>query len=312
MKTYRRACTLMLTALAACDGGPTGPGGGSGTGSDPLPAGAPTLPVPAGPLADVPGTSDTLTVITAVTADFFPRVNRARGDWNVEVCLPFQPCFSDDPTDTWSDELPPTGGIPVALQPVIGRILLVEEGIPEAPTQAAFSSVLGFMTLTIEHDFQGPALAGTVHLRRDRYWERQALSSGVGEYLLLSGDTEATLETTYSSGTSTTQTEEFGQSLTAEVGLGIGPLSASLSGTLSETFSTSVEVREDRSESFSRTVRGSPGAQTRFMVWILTERYTFTDEDGVPFTDPAYDLVADTLFRRGVATALQATDFPLP
>ena len=83
-------------------------------------------------------------------------------------------------------------------------------------------------------------------------------------------------------------------------------------GTLSQTFSTSVELSEDRSESFSRTVRGSPGKQTRFMVWILTERYTFTDEDGNSFTDPAYEFAPDDLFRRGVATALQAADFPLP
>ena len=44
----------------------------------------------------------------------------------------------------------------------------------------------------------------------------------------------------------------------------------------------------------------------------LTERYTFTDANGDPFTDASYELVLETLYRRGVATALQATEFPLP
>jgi hypothetical protein len=84
-----------------------------------------------------------------------------------------------------------------------------------------------------------------------------------------------------------------------------------VSGTLSESYSVSVKINQESSETFSRTVHGSNGKQTRFMVWILVERYTFTDAAGEPLIHPAYEFTPLELNRSGVATALQATEFPL-
>jgi len=325
-----------LVMIAACGTDAVGPEtGDNGTDSDPLPADAPQLPVPAGPLADVAASSDTLTVIQPLATDFHPRVLRVRGDWTLQarqcafqafpgVCAQWWPWETFAPVlDTWNDQIPPqrfsvtNDMIPMIHKAAlggIGRILLFEDGATVTPAVVHLTGTgtVGGDDYETKKDLKPVTMTETVYLRRDRYWERQQLSSGVGDYLLVSGDTEASLSTTYSTGTSRTETEEFGRSVTATVGLSYGPLAASVSATLSESYSVSTEVREDKSETFTRTVRGSPGKQTRFMIWALTERYTFTDANGDPFTDPAYELILETLYRRGVATALQATDFPLP
>lgn len=330
-RTLLVAWPLTLVMSAACVTEAVGPDDGEeGTPSDELPADAPQLPVPVGPLADVAATSDTLTVMEPLATNFRPRVTDARGSWDLEArqCLiagPFQ-CggwypWESFPTvsSTWSDEIPSqrfdaTGDlIPMAFSG-LGRILVFENGSAATPGLLRYigSGTVGGDDYETRKDFLPLVLSETVYLRRDRYWVRQQLSSGVGEYLLVTGNTEASLSTTYSSGTSRTETEEFGRSVTATAGLSYGPLSASVSGTLSQSYSTTVEVREETSETFTRTVRGTPGKQTRFMVWALTERYTFTDANGDPFTDPNYELVLDEiLYRHGVATALQATEFPL-
>lgn len=334
MRTFYRTLLvgwpLVLMLAAACSTPPVGPDVEEGTPSDELPADAPALPVPAGPLADVAATSDTLTVIEPLATSFRPRVTNALGSWDLEArqciveilfnCSQWYPweAFSTI-WSTWSDEIPSQRFdatddlIPMAFSE-LGRILLFENGSAARPKLLHYtgSGTAGGDDYETKKDFLPLVLSETVYLRRDRYWVRQQLSSGVGEYLLVTGNTEASLSTTYSSGTSRSETEGFGRSVTATAGLGYGPLSASVSATLSQSYSTTVEVREETSETFTRTVRGTPGKQTRFMVWALTERYTFTDANGEPFTDPSYELVLDEiLYRHGVATALQATEFPL-
>lgn len=334
---------LLFSAACGSDNG-VGPDGDGGTGSDELPAGTPSPPIPSGPFADVPATSDTLTVVNALPTNFRPSVARLRGDWNKEVracqyswtILP-GPCNSwwnwvaETETDSWNDELAPVtasylGGTQVVTAPMAFsklasgfpgsvRMLLVEDGGAVANPSAFRRDGSG---RGAEYDYetrrtiQPEALTNPVYVRRDRYWVRQQLSSTVGEYLVLTGDTEASLESSYTAGTQTTETEEFGRSVSVSGGLSYGPLSANVSATLSESYSTSVTIIEETTETFIRTVRGSPGKQTRFITWSLVERYTFTDSDGDPFTDPSYEFSLDTLYRRGVATYLQATAFDGP
>jgi hypothetical protein len=318
----RRWITPLLVALVAataCGESPTGtgldPDGGAevvGTESDPLPQGAPALPVPAGPFADVPATSDTLTVIRPFSGAFRPEVDRAFGDWAFwqRLCSPFTGCLSWQPAGTadqsWSDEL----GSSFSLQPPALRILLVgEDGSPiEAPTASLTRSPQA--SIDLRWDFAGDGL-DEVYIRRDRYWRWIPLSFGVGDYLIVTGTTDATLESTFTAGTSTTETEEFGRSLTLGATVGYGPLSASVSGTLSESYSVSVKISQESSETFKRTVHGANGKQTRFMVWILMERYTFTDSVGEPLIHPSYEFTPHELHRSGAATALQATEFPM-
>ena len=309
-------CAVLVSA-AACGESPTETGfdggdGSEGTMSDTLPRGAPALPVPAGPFADVPATSDTLTVIRPLTSTFRPEVDRALGNWLLWLrtctflsCLPWQPAGTA--AQTWSDEL----GSTFALEPPALRVMLIgEDGEPIDAPSVSFVRSFNVETYQRRWDFEGEAL-DEVHIRRDRYWRWIPLSSGVGDYLIVTGSTDATLESTFTAGTSTTETEEFGRSLTVGATVGYGPLSASVSGTLSESYSVSVEIRRDSTETFSRTVHGSNGRQTRFMVWILMERYTFTDAAGEPLTHPSYEFTPHELNRSGVATALQATEFPL-
>jgi hypothetical protein len=129
--------------------------------------------------------------------------------------------------------------------------------------------------------------------------------------MVLTPNTAASISTTYTTGTSTTETESFGNTISVSGGVEIGALSASVSETLSETYSTSVTITESTSDTFERSVRGVEGKTTRFMIWSLVERYSFTDADGAPISDASYELVPDELYRHGVATALQAVEFPL-
>jgi hypothetical protein len=321
MDIRQPAVVLLYSAVLAACGDPTGPvdqpDPGQTTYSD-----APRLPVPDSPVADAPPTSDTLTVVEPLATHYRPLVERMRGQWNllrareciyaVGSCLDWVKVLS---REAWSDELPTISltDYSVDMDLERGRVLFMEDGTLQDPVTADYSDRFEPEGLAPgwerEHSFSGQPLPA-VYLRRDRYWELLPISGGVGDYLLLTGETEAELTTTYTSGTIVTETETFGRSVTVSTGAGAGGLSAEVSATLSETYSTSVAVTESRTEEFSRIVRSSSGTTTRFMIWGLVERYTFTDALGEPISHPDYEIVLDELFRRSVATWLQAIEFP--
>jgi hypothetical protein len=342
LRTSRAHWLWILVAapllLAAC-GSPTGPDDGNvgdppsdtiDTAEPPPPPepplpGTPLLPVPSGPLVDAPPTSDTLTLIVPLATNYRPLVDRMRGIWTLRAreCRAIAGAFSCGiwtsravTAPAWSDALGTTRmglfDLPMTLSPPAGRPLLVQGGTPVNPVRVEVSSTVGGSLVRFDriHQFVGEPLDQVVHLRRDRFWELLPISSGVGSYLLLTGDTQAELSTTYTSGTTTTETQTFGSTVTATAGLDLGPLSAGVSTALSESYSTSVSITESVSETFTRIARGSSGTTTRFMIWGLVERYTSTDENGEAIEHPDYEIVPDTLYRRGVATALQATEFP--
>jgi hypothetical protein len=148
-----------------------------------------------------------------------------------------------------------------------------------------------------------------VHVRRDRWWERRPLLGDDAEVFILEGPVTRTVSFSYSSGTTTEETEEFGRSLTVEVGGSWSFFSAKVSGTLSETFSTRVEVRADTTVSVTEELSGEPGVARVMTFWVLVDRYTITDAQGEPYADANYQIPLVQFTDQGRITALLATDF---
>ena len=225
----------------------------------------------------------------------------------------------------WSDELPSLDvnrcfQVTPDLDPVSiarpdpwQRFLLIQDGEIVMPAggssgEETISEIL-FARADCRLYWQTEALSEVPHLRRDRFWLRQTLEGGAGNFLLLIGDTQGEVSSTYTSGSSVTETEEFGRSVTASAGLDLGALTLGVQATLSESFSTTVEVSEETSETFTKTVWGEEGKVKHFQVWELVEVYTITDAEGRPFTDPNYEFVTSRITLHGVAVSLVSTSF---
>jgi len=146
-------------------------------------------------------------------------------------------------------------------------------------------------------------------VRRDRWWERRPLLGDDSEIFILEGPVTRSVSFSYSSGSTTENTEEFGRSLTVEIGGSWDFFSAKVSGTLSQTFTTRVEVRADTTVSVTEELAGEPGIARVMTFWVLVDEYTITDAEGNPYSDPNY-VIAPLQFRdQGRITALLATDF---
>lgn len=131
-----------------------------------------------------------------------------------------------------------------------------------------------------------PPIAAPVYMMRERFWERVPVD-GVKSVTV---DPGATKSVTYTrtTGMSTTDASSFGETLEASASFapeGIGP---AISSATTETFSTSREVTEEESVSAEYTITGIEGKTIVFSVWRSVERYTFTDENGNPYSDPNY------------------------
>lgn len=308
------SCALVMALMAVgCSEDATAPEAPGAPNPDPY-VDVPPVPEPASPGGSVPSTSTVLSNVMPLASAFNPRVDDARGAW-VEMRVCGEAGVEDRETwdNAWGSEIPQTnfGEILVRLE----RILLQNDTGAREPVEARHSRVIGTCGLghrswdrTLQTAYQGSPLQNAVYVRRDRHWELQHIEN-VGDYLLLDPNTQGEISSKYTQGVSDTQTQEFGQSLTAEVGLGIGPMRASVSGTLSRTFSTAVEVTKSEEQTFTKTVWGEPGKQIQFMVWELVEVYTLCDENGEEYTDPNYKLSMTPLERRGAALKLQATQF---
>lgn len=317
-----------MASVLACGDGPTSIENGTendSTANRPV-ADAPALPVPSSPTANVPVTSDTLARIEPLATNYRPVVDSVFGDWMLRYRRCAEPlpgaqvicgAWSDETSQQrWSSDLPPSlDGINAVFMhfPVpMGRVLLIEDGQHMAPRDTRWSDSIPLDPLNWYERVRtltDAGLSDTVYVRRDRFWERKILEGGVGEYLLLIGDTEGSFSTTWTEGTETSETQTFGETVSVSGGLSLGVLSANVSEAVSRSFSTSVTITEAVTRIFKETVRGTSGKTVRFMVWELVERYTLTDENGDPFTDPNFAVRDEALYRRGVARALQATEF---
>jgi hypothetical protein len=276
----------------------------------------PDVPEPTSPGGSVPATSAVLTKILPLNTLFKPTVSDVHGDWRrVQYCGSTIE-RNDMYNNTWSSALPGRSDFgPILLK--LGRIALQNDSGERQIVNEQLSrndGTCGPPLVNLPHTLmtavKAPALQNAVYIRRDRHWELQQIKN-VGEYLLLDPNTQGEISSTYTQGVTNTQTQEFGEALTAEAGLAIGPLQASVSGTLSRTFSNAVEVSTSQEQTFTKTVWGEPGKQIQFMVWELVEVYTLCDENGEAFTDPNYKMQLSPLERRGAALKLQATQFDL-
>lgn len=168
-----------------------------------------------------------------------------------------------------------------------------------------------WQTDVVTYTLRWPQATKPVYVRRDRWWERRPLLGDGSQGLILEGPVTRTVSFTYSSGSTTTNTQEFARSITAEAGLSYGAFSASVSATLSQTFTTSVEVRRDTTVSVTEELSGEAGVARVMTFWVLMQRYTITDADGNPYEDDNYRIPTYQLSDPGEITALVATDFPL-
>ena len=322
---YQSLCVMML---AACGGeGPTDPGDGAGDGGF---KDTPAIPRPGSPGGLLPLMSDVLTLISGESITrFAPRVTDIPMATAMIRARPVESCawniieeVSDRQMSTW------TGLTLVAAACGLNVMTLTVDRTAVQPRDHPVLLDAGIWRSSISRQFRYPnalpaGSSGYVettvvpatmpdkapHIRRDRFWRLHPLEGGVGNFLLLQGPVDGEVVTSQTTGTSRTDTENFGRSVTGEVSLGIGPLSASLSATLSESFETSLEIAEESTEEFRRTVHGEEGKYVQFVVWDLVEIYSITDADGEPFTADGWNFADDTLERK-VATALDATTFP--
>lgn len=316
----RTSWPLVLLAIAAlgltaCSDSPTDPGG-DGSGPDNF-VDVPPIPEPATPGGDVPSRSEERSRVEALDGNFRAVVADAFGDWTGERRCGTSTTQLEPQTD-WASAVPTGSPFDILARTVEGRTFDLidaaggELAVEISRTQLSSCSGVPFtpygQQVTL---FQSRVFAADVHIRRDRHWELKPLEGNAGDYLLVYPNTQGQISTSYQSGSERTRTEEFGRSVTAEAGLSFGPLSASVSATLSETFSSSVTVSESTTETFTKTVTGKEGAIVQFMVWELVENYSFVDADGMPLTDENFQLNLATLQRRGSAIALQSTEFPL-
>jgi len=157
--------------------------------------------------------------------------------------------------------------------------------------QVCRESFLGSCTSKVwrrmKYEVSGQELVAAPFLRRERFWVAVPWESGnLVEGLNGAGTIAGT--TTYSSGCDVSETESIALTLGSEVGGSFEGFSAKVSTSLTTTFSTTVTVSQSTTTSFTRTLEGIEGKRTRFVLWVLRERFSFANEDGTPFTDENY------------------------
>ena len=311
MKPHFLLLTCMLFIVSAgvgCNESTTVPEVPTDTGSDFRDV--PPIPTPSSPGGSVPAKSSVHTTIHRLNGDFLARLERAQGTWYVDQRLPyFNTKWTRVQTRTgWSTD--PFGTL-VQLGSPLGYAQMTKNGQPLSTVNAEFFRTYGVNSAQVDYRFAfaGSGLGEPAYLRRDRQWELKTLEGGVGDFLLLEGNAQGTVSTSYTRGSSKTSTEEFGRSLTVGVGLSYGPLSASVSGTLSQTFSSSVTVEESRTETFEKSVSGEPGKIIQFQVWELVDTYSFCDASGAPLEHVDYYFDNPVWVRHGAASFLQTTAF---
>ncbi len=223
----------------------------------------------------------------------------------------------------------PSVPIDVSFAEPYGRILLMEEGEIVSPVPKI--RITGTVWTGAEHYCTGSACAiytthylemnlsgrvrslqDSLYLRRDRYWQRVWIADENSYFKVLIGDTEYDLSVSYTGGTSTTETETFGRSVTTSAGLGFGALKAGVEVTISQSFSTSVTLYDEMTVEETYKVFGEDGKYVQFQVWEGVEIFTITDAEGNPYTDSNYVFEPIVLFIHGNGPALVATKFDYP
>lgn len=254
----------------------------------------------------------------------------------------YEPIMLINLPECWSNDIPPldytgcgkpyccpTGLINVSFAKSFGRVLLLEDG--EIADPVSWAPIPRTIWTSLSHIcYESACTMSTIHwielslsgqlrsieelpyLRRDRYWQRVWIANENSYFKVLIGDTEYDMSVSYTTGTSTTETESFGRSVTTSAGLDFGALKASVEVTISQSFSTSVTIHDEKTIEETYKVFGEDGKYVQFQVWEGVEIFTVTDAEGNPYTDPNYVVEPTVLFIHGNGPALVATKFDYP
>jgi hypothetical protein len=139
------------------------------------------------------------------------------------------------------------------------------------------------------YEVAGAPIEKTPYMCRDRFWMAIPWQSGAIVERTTGNETIA-LTSTYTSGSSRTETESFAWTLGASVGADIKGVQAQVQGSITRTFETAFTVKLEETVSISRTLQGEANRRTCFVLWVLVEQYSFVDSEGKEFTDPNYEL----------------------
>ena len=159
---------------------------------------------------------------------------------------------------------------------------------------------VGYWTLDVENGFNqrskrrayyvaassAPSLTNPVHMMRERFWERVLVDDT--KSVRVDPGFQKSVSYTRTNGTSYENSYAFARSIEGEASISPFDVGIKATGSLSETWSSSVTVTEQEDLSVTHTVTGIDGKTIIFSVWQSVERYSFVDEDGNPYTDPNY------------------------
>lgn len=215
-----------------------------------------------------------------------------------EVAEPYNPIIK---TSDFHFQFTPLDGTPdVYFSPGIfvgSQTLDVEDGFNQRNKQRAY-----YVGIT-----SAPKLTNEVYLMRERFWTR-VLVDGTKSVRVDEGASKS-VAYTRTTGTSRTSSYDFAEATDVTAQLTPFDVGLSLSNTITETFSESVEVTEEESEEVTHTVTGLAGKTVIFSVWESVEQYSFTDAEGNPYTDPNYTFDLAPMPIRGDHEVLQSAIF---
>ncbi len=317
--------TLLVSALIGCDSAIAPTVEEVTTGGE---ADLPPIPEPASVSDDTPMASTTFTRIRPVTKNFRPTATDAKGHWVVRARHRCTLHVHDwvvlfDEADTWAHEIPTLtyigqGGVfecaPVAdAQPGNPFLFttnwtpqMIENGVRKDEEQLLVRSKNNVHGSTIVEYvwLVTTPLTEDIYVRRDRRWVRAKIDNNTAS-LIIQGNISEAHTTSHSVGVSRTESETFGRALS--VGGGLSWLS--VSGTLDETYGSSVTTEEVTTTSIERTMSGKSNIKTVFNFWELKETYQIVNAAGEPYVTDNLVLDPMIMVGRGDVTALVATEF---
>jgi hypothetical protein len=287
---------LAALTLTACTSdsatGPDEPGDGEPIVSAPALTNVPPIPIPDAPGSDVPAESAIHTTIARLDGnlDFNPTILRAFASWRVGESRFGGPWAHTGLGDRWSHQwassLRTGSGLPAIPppNPLSERILLLDGGVPvQSPRRTWVNGVLSYSQQLV---MDARTFDGEVYVMRERQWELDSFDGGA--FHLIASNQRVTLTESRTEGSSQTEIRTFGTTFTKGGGIDIAGLSANIEQTLTQTFSTSVTVTEQRTRQVSIDVAGEPGMLIDLRLWRLIDTYTLTDVHGNPLTHQHY------------------------
>ncbi len=270
--------------------------------------------------------SDTVTVVKPLRVVFAPRIYNALSDWSIHTracteefwvtsCGSWS-AYEEFPA-SWVTDLPAKWKHVPSTNPLAKPQFLDIEGKAMDPGELKYykgnlnNHRCGPLDIYIcwndaEWITDLPALATQPYLCRDRFW----VVAGKSQILPQGFSQEIT--TSITEGVEKTECDEFSVSMTVEgeVSDGFNSLKTTIEASYTKTVTKS--VFQQTSVETRYTPEPVPaGKQAVYQVWVLVDRYTITDKNGKPFSDPNYAFGAcKRVHVQGVWEAHAITYFP--